>query len=250
VSALASATIVAMLPYALFGEAISKSVYTGFAEAGATGNMERFAEYIGKVLYLGGWLIIPASVGIASLSENIIYFLYFGGKFTMADVTLVAYATMFYAFRYLFTSLYIPLNNSLVALRKGHISMWLAAIFVPINIVLNWILGFNLGMGAPGFALATAITSTLMKITVLFILLSIIRRPIPAQYISGVLKVILASIVMGISLILLKRITGIGRLYTTLLIGTGTVIYGLTLLILRDEETIKIMKKLARRQRM
>ncbi len=250
VSALASATTVAMLPYALFGEAISKSVYTGFAEAGARCNMEKFSEYIGKVLYLGGWLIIPASVGIASLSENIIYFLYFGGKFTMTDVTLVAYATTFYAFRYLFTSLYIPLNNSLVALKKGHISMWLAGIFVPINIILNWMLGFKLDMGAPGFALATAITSTLMEIAVLFILLNITHRPIPSQYIRGLIKVILASSVMGGSLIFLKRITGIERIYTIILIITGIIIYGAMLLILRDEEAVKIVKKLARRQKM
>ncbi|NOZ92452.1 oligosaccharide flippase family protein [bacterium 3DAC] len=248
VSALAAATTIAILPYALFGEAIAKSVYTGFSEASTNKDMSEFSSYIGKVLYLGGWLIIPSAIGIASLSDNITFFLYYGGKFQMNDVTLVSLATMFYAFRYLFTSLYIPLNNSLVALEKGYISMWLALIFVPINIILNWLLGFQFHMGAPGFALATAITSGLMLISVIIILLHITQSRLARKHTYGLLKVTIASTIMALSLLFLKRLTGMSRIYTILLTVIGAMIYIVILGMLKDEELYHIIRKLARRK--
>ena len=247
VSALASATTLAILPYSLFGESISKSVYTGFSESASNKDFRLFSEYVGKVIYLGGWLIIPSSVGLATLSSNITYFLYFGGKFTMSDVNLVGTSLTFYSFRYLFTALYIPLNNALIALEKRYIPMWLAIIFIPINILLNWLLGFKLHMGAPGFALATAIVSISMFMATLILLTRIPQITVPKTYLLKTLKVIVASIIMATLLLTCKHYLPLGRTYTILLIMIGIMIHVTLLFLLKDEEMMKLITKLQRR---
>jgi len=239
VSALGAATTIAIIPYALFGESISKSIYTGFSESGSQNDTKKFSEYIGKTLYLGGLLVIPSSIGIAVLSKNIVYFLYFGGRFTMEDVQLVTNAVIFYAFRYLFTSLYVPINNSLITLNKSNISMILAAIFVPINILLNWFLGFRLKLGITGLALSTAITSFIMLITIMIIIYRIIKEPFPPEYKSSIIKVLLSGTIMGVILIFLKNFFTINRIDTVILIILGSIIYFLSLWLLKDKETVK-----------
>jgi len=241
VSALGAATTIAIIPYALFGEAISKSIYTGFSESGSTNDTKKFSEYIGKTLYLGGLLVIPSSIGIAVLSKNIVYFLYFGGKFTMRDVQLVTNAVIFYSFRYLFTSLYIPINNSLITLNKSNISMILATIFVPINILLNWFLGFRLKWGITGLALSTAITSFTMLVTIMIIIYQIIKEPFPPEYKLAIIKVLASGITMGIVLFFSKNIFSINRVDTVILIMLGSIIYFFLLWLLKDKETVKVV---------
>ncbi len=243
VSALGAATTLAILPYGLFGEAINKTVYTGFSEAASKGNNKLFMEYVGKVLYLGGLIIIPASVGLAVLSVNITHFLYYGGRFDMSDVYLVAYALFFYAIRYLFTSLYIPLSNSFIAMKKNHIPLYLSVLFIPLNIGLNWLFGFYMNMGAPGFALATAITATGMFLTVIYILLRELKTPIPSRYLIGFGRVWIASGVMATGIYFFKAHLPLSRINTLIIIFIGMVSYGLMLLILKDDETLKMANK-------
>jgi len=247
VSALGAATTLAILPYGLFGEAINKTVYTGFSEAASKGDNKLFMEYVGKVLYLGGLIIIPASVGLAALSVNITHFLYYGGHFNMADVYLVASALFFYAIRYLFTSLYIPLNNSFIALRKNHIPLYLSALFIPLNIGFNWLFGFYMGMGAPGFALATALTATGMFLAIIYILVIEMKRPVPRNYLTGFGKAWLASGIMGGFIYTLGKHLPLSRINTLIIITIGIIIYGLMLLILKDDETLKVVNRIVGR---
>ena len=157
----------------------------------------------------------------------------------MEDVQLVTNAVIFYAFRYLFTSLYVPINNSLITLNKSKISMILAAIFVPINILLNWLLGFKLKWGITGLALSTAITSCIMLITIMIIIYRIIKEPFPPEYKSSIIKVLASGTIMGIILIFLKNFFTINRIDTVILIILGSIIYFLSLWLLKDKETVK-----------
>lgn len=156
------------------------------------GFLKLFRESIVGVILL----VIPATVGLMVLSNPIISLLYGRGAFGQDAISLTSSALFFYSFGIVGVSLRQIISRVYYALQDTKTPMLNASIGLILNIILNIILSKYLGIG--GLALATSI-SAILTTSLLFFSLRKKLGPIGMKHISvSFLKVLFASIIMGI----------------------------------------------------
>jgi len=96
ISDLSYAWLIAGLPLALFGMALSTAVFPRLAEHVADGDMASFTATISRVLRVIMFFSIPAAVGLALLRVPATTVLLQRGEFTAADTLVTASALGFY----------------------------------------------------------------------------------------------------------------------------------------------------------
>ena len=96
ISQLTYAWLLAGLPLALFGMALSTAVFPTLAEHSADENMEALRETVSKVLRVIMFLTIPAAIGLALLRGPATVLLLQRGEFTAADAAITASALGWY----------------------------------------------------------------------------------------------------------------------------------------------------------
>lgn len=156
------------------------------------GLLKIFRESIVGVMLL----VLPATVGLMTLSEPIIRFLYGRGAFNKEAILLTSSALFFYSFGIIGVSLRQIISRVYYALQDTKTPMKNATIGFTINIFLNIILSRYLGIG--GLALATSV-SAIITTSLLFISLRKKIGPLGLKKISiSFIKILLASLFMGI----------------------------------------------------
>jgi putative peptidoglycan lipid II flippase len=106
--------------------------------------------YLGIIFAFG----IPAAFVIFGISETIVQIVFERGSFTSQDTTVVASVQALFAFQIPFYVASIVVVRLISSLRANHILMWGAALNLAVNIILNVI--FIYYMGLKGIALSTS----------------------------------------------------------------------------------------------
>ena len=166
-------------------------------------NTIEFKKTINEVLACVIILVIPASIGIMILAEPIIRLLYGRGSFDEQAVLLTSQSLFFYSIGMVGYGVRDVLLRTFYSLQDMKTPMYNVSIAVVLNISLNFILSRFLGIG--GLALATSISALFSAGLLLYSL----RRKIGALGIKStafsLLKVILASSVMGFVVFMLNE---------------------------------------------
>lgn len=200
-------------------------------------NTEGFKKTINEVLACVIILVIPASIGIMILAEPIIRILYGRGNFDDQAVLLTSQSLFFYSIGMLGYGVRDVLLRSFYSLQDMKTPMYNVSIAVVLNILLNFVLSHFMGIG--GLALATSISALFSAGLLLYSL----RKKIGVLGIKStavsLLKVVLASSVMGIAVYILNNYTlyhleGIFKIGIIAIVGIG--IYLLLILLFRVAE--------------
>lgn len=187
-------------------------------------------------------LVVPASVGLMVLAEQIIHLLFGRGQFDRQAVALTSQALFYYSIGMIGYGIREILLRTFYSLQDMKTPMVNASIAVLLNIVLNLILSVYMGIG--GLALATSL-SALFSTSLLFFGL---QRKIGALGLKRVgitlLKVICASGGMGITIHLFNvfvwgEVTILLRVIGCVMVGS--FVYFILIILLKVEETKIIM---------
>lgn len=223
----ASVTLVQSLSF--FTGALITSVFPLFSEFHGKNQKDQFELLFKKTFHYIALITIPIGVGTMILADKFIIILY-GGDYSNSIIVL-----QIIVWWYVIGSFSWVMGTVLNATHKQRLFLIFSGLALIFNIILNLIF-------IPKFSFIGASISTIFTEILIFCLL-FFRFP-KNMYIPNLIKIIIkpiiASVIMGISIYLLKDINII------LVIGLGVLIYVVVLIILKgiDEEDFNLLKGL------
>ncbi len=234
------------LPLALFGTAVATVSLPLMSSAFAQKNRFEVKQTLIKGIRIILFFVLPASIGLIFLGKPIIKLLFERGKFTSYSTQLTYGALLFYSIGIIAYSGMKLFVSAFYSYQDTFTPVLIATIILVVNIVLNLILMFPLGI--KGIALATSISGYL-HLLILFIKF---RKKIGGIGLldirNSLFKIIISSIAMGISLfIFLKFTNNLSTLLIVVLglfIGTGSYLVFSALL---HSEEINLVRNLMRK---
>jgi putative peptidoglycan lipid II flippase len=227
-----------LLPLGIFGMAVSTAAFPTLAENVAKGRIDRVRNTIMETLRSILFMSVPSSVGLIVLGFPIIQVLLQHGRFSLTDAESTAVPLAFFAVGLAGLASVEILTRSFYALRDSKtpvivsVGQFIFKIALSLVIIDAAVWGTQWGMGALAFSTSLA---GLLEAVVLYWLLHL-RVGLPLREIGiFIMRVVLASLAMGLALLVLRFILDhIPFLNTTLtpalgLIGTIAAILKLLL---------------------
>ena len=115
-------------------------------------------------------VVIPAAVGLIFFGKPIVDIVFNHGAFTEKDLIGTYAVLVCYSAGLFFFSMEKIVSNVYYSLEEFKIPVKVAAYTLVFNLIVNLIFCFGFGMGAPGLALGTSLTS-LLNLTALLLIL-------------------------------------------------------------------------------
>lgn len=196
ISALSYANKLNGFIYGIFVFSVASVLYPTIIKKVKENDNKGFIKSLTDAINAVNFLVVPATIGIMFFSKEIIAILFGRGAFDSEDIVLTATALFFYSIGIIGVSQRLIISRAFYALEDTKTPMINASLGVIINVVLNIILSRHLGIG--GLALATSIASIFTTV-LMFITL---RKKIGIFSIKKIsisfLKILLASLIMGL----------------------------------------------------
>lgn len=199
ISALQYAIRLFQLPLGLFVVSVGSVILPRLSAHAAENDTRLFARTLRESAVFSLSILLPATVGLFALAQPIIQVLFEHGRFTREDTLLTAYALRNYLPGLIGYALAYLLTRAFYALQDTRTPLFIGALTVALNVVLDYALVGPLGVG--GLALATSLAG-IAHAFLLFLLLQ--RRLNGALQLREpdstcpIAKMIGASVLMGI----------------------------------------------------
>jgi putative peptidoglycan lipid II flippase len=246
------------LPLGIFGVAIGTVTLPLVTRSAALGNKAEFRSALAHGMRLAFLLTIPSTVGLIMLARPIISLIYERGKFTAFSTDQTAAALQCYALGLAAYSGIKVLAPAFYALDKRHTPMIVSFVSIATNLLLNYVLTFQMGLGHRGLALSTGIVAMINFGALYFLMHRETARLETRQMIGTLLKILVASALLALvcwvgnrwllggwaHLALLARIGGL-----LLVIGVGALAFFGAALALRVGEMDDVAKLIRRKLR-
>lgn len=198
VAALYYANRLIQFPLAIFGLALAQAALPKMSHEFSTNDMTGLKDTLSFSLRMTFLIMVPASVGLAVSGMPIIKMLFQRGEFADYSTYITNSALFFYAFGLcayggikLLVTCFYSMHDTMTPVKTALIS-------VILNVALNLILMWPMKLG--GLALATSISATVNFLMLYFILKKRIGRLGTKEIADSFIRVLLASIIMGIVL--------------------------------------------------
>ena len=193
-SAIQKAFLIYMLPQGIFSVAIATVLFPSLSRFAARGDMARFRETASTGLRQIVFLLVPAAVLSAVLSEAIVRILFQHGKFTAAQTPVVAGALAAFSAGLVFNGAMLMLNRAFFSLQENWIPTMVALGNLFLNALLDW---WFYRYGVWGIPLSTAVVN-LAGSWALFVLLRRRLGGVDGGAVAATtLKVVVASAVVA-----------------------------------------------------
>jgi putative peptidoglycan lipid II flippase len=183
-----------MLPQGMFAVAVATILFPTLSRLAARGDTAGFVATVSAGIRQIAFLLIPASVVSAVLAEPIVRLVYERGKFTAADVTVVASCLAAFSLGLVFNGCMLLLTRGFYGLQSNWIPTTVAVSTLALNAALDAVL---YGLGIWGIPLATA----LVNIAGAAALLVALRRRVgpvdSGRMVDAVARIAFASLVFG-----------------------------------------------------
>lgn len=235
ISGMDNATKVNDAILAIFIAGFTTVMFPLLSEAFEKRDNEKIVDLIDDGIGAVFLITVPATIGIMTLSKDLIQVMFERNMFTHEDTLVTAGAFFFYSLgltgmglRMMFTKVYYSLHDSKTPMINGFIA-------VAINIVLNFILVRY--MQHRGLALATSVAMTIAT----FILIVQLKRKLPdmnfTSYGIEFLKVLVSALVMGAVVVFLNSTllrTGISPILRIgAVVGSACIVYAIMVILVR-----------------
>jgi putative peptidoglycan lipid II flippase len=185
------------LPLGLFGVAIASATLPSISRSAASGNLEEFRRTLSRSLGMVFLLTLPSSVGLAILGDSMIRTIYQGGKFESYDTDQTALALSCYAVGLAGYSAVKVLAPAFYALGNARVPALVSLASILINLVSAFAMVHGAGLGHAGLALATSGVALFASVALFWVLRRRIGGIHGRALLRSVLKIGLASLIMG-----------------------------------------------------
>ena len=227
------------LPLGIFAIAIGTVILPRLSSLFVTEDKISFSNTLDWSIRLILLIGVPAVIGLIMLAEPIILTLFERGEFNSQDSLQASYSLIALAFGLVAFMLIKILTPSFFARQEPKKPMFVALASMILNALLAWYLGFSLGYGHIGLALASSISAFFTVITLLVLLkLEDVYRP-SSDWLIFWLRLIFASLILmvflgyfgqdAISLRKFSNLTQIIYILKMVFLGMGLYIVALRL---------------------
>jgi hypothetical protein len=151
-----------MMPYGIFAVAIATVLYPAMSRHAASDDRAAFKEVVATGVRWSSMIMLPVAAGLALLAEPVARVLFQRGQFTYSDTVFTARFLSLYALSIFPYALVVYATRVFYSLQDTRTPAWINIAGVALNIALNFALLRT--MGAPGIALASAITYTVTAV--------------------------------------------------------------------------------------
>ena len=197
VVALYFANRLVQLPMALFGTASAQASLPALAEQAVHQDHDGFRDTLVSVIRMVAFVILPSAVGLIVMASPIVHGLFERGAFTHAAAVMTSRTLACYALGLWAYSTSKVLTGAFYALRDTRTPVFLAAEALGLNVALSLALLWPLKVS--GLALAAALTNTLNAFRLIQRLERRLERPILQPARAALLRMLAASLVMGLA---------------------------------------------------
>ncbi len=246
------------LPIGLFGVSIATAALPDISRQAVGENLKAIRETVSRGLRLMLMLNVPATVGLVVLAHPIVAMIYERRMFHAGDTAATAAALMFYAPGLLGYSAVKIASPTFYSLRDSRTPVVVSVLSVGVNLGINLVLVRV--MGFRGLALGTALAALFNAVALLWLLRAKLGGIDGRRVGLALLKVTLASLVMGAAAHLTLQWTtaltpGSGELDKMIRVVSAIVVglaaLGLSARLLRiqefNEATSRVFRRFARR---
>lgn len=241
------------LPLAIFAVSLSQASLPALSKHAAEKKHSEFSASVDFTVKNAVFTALPAAVGLAVFSREIIEILFMRGAFGEESVRITSEALFYFSLGLVSCAVIKVLVSAFYALQDTRTPVKTATMCLGVNIVLNTSFMWTLKIG--GLALATSIAAT-VNACVLYVLL--VKRIGPEHKTrpwNSILKSGGAAIVMGaVCWIFLKPWIRSGMMDATgwwghdglirlmLSITAGAAVYWASAIVLRSEEALSVRR--------
>ena len=184
-------------PIGIFGVAMGMAVLPTLSEHAVKGDMGRLREDFSFALRLLFFITVPAMAGLIALREPIVNLLFQRGNFDYSATTGTANALLFYSLGIWSIVGVRVITTSFYAMQDTKTPVKIATVGVLTNIILS--ISLMGPMKHSGLALANSLASGVNFLILFYFLRRKLNRVDATRIIKSFLKVILSSLIMGIS---------------------------------------------------
>jgi putative peptidoglycan lipid II flippase len=228
-------------PIGIFSNALSQAILPTFSAQALEEDNNKLKHTLSFGLRSISFVMVPTSVFFMFFSKTIISALFMGGKFDVYSADTTASVLFFYSIGLFAYGSSKILQSCFFALKDTVTPTKVSGLALIVNITLNFLLMYPLRMA--GLALATSISG----INTYFILFFKLRKKIGGFDVKEIfisfLKILAASICMGIVCYLISQkqiFSGLGLLNRVLNLGllllAGSLSYAIFCFIFRVQE--------------
>lgn len=225
------------LPLALFGTASAQASLPALAEQAALGDLRGVRTTLLTVMRMVGFVILPASVGLAVLAFPIVGGLFERGAFDHRATVMTAQAVICYTVGLWAYATSKVVTGAFYALQETWTPVRLAMESLAVNVVLSVALMWPLHVN--GLALAAAASNSLNAYRLLRRMERRLDTPLLKPMAGPLLRIMAASLLMGAGCWALWRLVGAhvpAWIGLAGVIAAGLVIYGYGCRLFRVQE--------------
>ncbi len=234
----------------LFATSVATVIYPTISKLATENNIKGLKKSLSEAISVINLLVIPTTIGAMVFAEPIVRLLFGRGAFDSQAISMTSYALFFYSTGMIGYGLREVLSRAFYSLQDTKTPMINAAVAVILNIILNIILSKFLGLG--GLALATSISAIFCTI---LLLISLRKKIGPFGMKStaiSFIKIICASLLMGIIAKLLFNyliITNSQNLSLIVSISVGALVYFITVYFMKIKDVDIIINAIKRKMK-
>lgn len=225
------AQLLYQFPLGVFAIALATAIFPSLSADALDHDRENFKKVLRTGIEASLWEGFPASIGLILVAEPATRLLFQHGQITAHDCVLIARNTQVYAGAIWAFSMLQIINRAYYAVHDTITPLVMSIV----NIVANLAVEIPLlwWLGEAGMAVGTLVSFAIQAIIMLIMLDRRVGGLDLKRLITPIAKMVIATIVMGIVLALIKHSpiypTGVGRVAWTLqlvlLLGIGAAIY-------------------------
>lgn len=225
VTYLNDSSLLVSIPHTIYGTTIAVIIFTLLSEQ--VHDKRKFQDTFFMGMELSLITLLPVAVGLFLVGDAAISFIFERGEFTAEDTHNTYIALIFYVPMIVTQGLQYIVSKSMYAREKTAIVMRISVTTIALNVLLNWL--FFEPFGYPGLALTSSVVSVYyLVVTTIFVYKDFDKKEVHRLW-GLILRVIPATILMGVPVYLIKEFTAVGELYSlfqlAILVPLGGVLY-------------------------
>ena len=187
------------LPIGVFGVAVATITLPVVSRIAAGADTSTFGPTLGKAMRLAVFLTLPAAVGLWFLANPVIGLIYQHGEFHASDTLQTGFALQFYALGLVAYSCIKVLSPAFYAIDRKWTPMLVSFASVALNLTLNYIFVFKMGLEHRGLALSTTICATLNFAALYFLMLGPAGTLDSRRFFLALARCALAAVPLGLT---------------------------------------------------
>lgn len=224
---------------------VTTALFPKIAELGQLGKIDQMKERISSSVVSTMLLIIPASIGMAVLSEPIIGVVFERNAFTRNDTIIVAALLTAYAPNNIFQSIVDVVDRGFYAVGDSKTPVIVVLIQQFLNVIFNLILIKFFGI--EGLAYATVLSTAIGTVLMLFQFRKKFGSFNFKSSLISLVKISLATVVMAlVAYFTNKALAGVAPRIVALFVAIilAMIVYGFLILLARIPEVMDMVNRL------